>query len=221
MRNKAGRVIYDRRFNVASMLAQYYGGGSPGGSSSPGGSTATTSSSSGSSSSGSSSGGGGGGAPLPDFAGRIQWDPNDPNILRLRMPGAGPDVRTRVTRRSQTDKPGERRLETSEFMEQVMAVERCWWRWGFSSVRAAFLWPSCILSGFCGSADSPPPSARLHTRAHSRTNPAPNAHQLGLFPTAPPTCTTPRQVYEAAGAARGGGSPAECAGGACAGLAAS
>ena len=50
MRNGEGGVIYDRRFNTASLLAGYYGSGT-------------------------------------DFAGRISWDPNNPNVLSLSLPG--------------------------------------------------------------------------------------------------------------------------------------
>lgn len=47
IRNRAGKVIFDRRFNVAAMMGQYYP------------------------------------SSKIDFAGRIQWDPNDPNILQV------------------------------------------------------------------------------------------------------------------------------------------
>jgi hypothetical protein len=47
MRSQSGRTIYDRRFNVASMMSQYYPG-----------------------------------EPV-DFAGRIEWNPNDPNVLQV------------------------------------------------------------------------------------------------------------------------------------------
>ncbi|KAI8471550.1 MAG: hypothetical protein J3K34DRAFT_520489 [Monoraphidium minutum] len=83
VRNGSGRVIFDRRFNMTAMMAQYYPGSNV------------------------------------DFAGRIQWNPDDPNILQLRMPAGGPDVRTRVTRRSEVDKREASRIETSEFLEQV------------------------------------------------------------------------------------------------------
>ncbi|KAK9796302.1 hypothetical protein WJX73_009432 [Symbiochloris irregularis] len=49
---------------------------------------------------------------------RVDWNPNDPNLLNIRLPG-GTDVRTRVTRRSQDNRAGEERLDTSEFFEQV------------------------------------------------------------------------------------------------------
>jgi hypothetical protein len=38
---------------------------------------------------------------------------------QLRMPTGGLDIRTRVTRRSQEDKDGQSRTETSEYLEQV------------------------------------------------------------------------------------------------------
>jgi hypothetical protein len=58
MRNQSQRVIYDRRFNTAALLASYYG-------------------------------------PKADFSGRIAWNPNDPNVLSLTVPGQGGRV-TRV-----------------------------------------------------------------------------------------------------------------------------
>jgi len=48
---------------------------------------------------------------------RIQWDVDDPNVLRLSVPG-GLAINTRVTRRSQQQN-GTNRTETSEFVEQV------------------------------------------------------------------------------------------------------
>lgn len=50
---------------------------------------------------------------------RLDWNMDDPNVLTLRLPG-GLNIRTRVTRRSE-ETPGEgaRRLETSEYFEQV------------------------------------------------------------------------------------------------------
>ncbi|KAF8060467.1 hypothetical protein HT031_004643 [Scenedesmus sp. PABB004] len=52
-----------------------------------------------------------------DFAGRIRWDPSDPNELSLSMPG-DLSVRTRVMRRSE-EEVGPGRFETSEFSQQV------------------------------------------------------------------------------------------------------
>eukprot|EP01026_Neomeris_dumetosa_P022542 TRINITY_DN1940_c0_g1_i5.p1 TRINITY_DN1940_c0_g1~~TRINITY_DN1940_c0_g1_i5.p1 ORF type:complete len:351 (-),score=47.98 TRINITY_DN1940_c0_g1_i5:238-1245(-) len=48
---------------------------------------------------------------------RIQWNPNDPNILTLSLPG-GLIVNTRVTRRS-FNQPADDLIETSEYFEQV------------------------------------------------------------------------------------------------------
>ncbi|GFR48381.1 hypothetical protein Agub_g10273 [Astrephomene gubernaculifera] len=79
MRNARGKVVYDRQFNTASMLAMYYD-------------------------------------KTMNFAERIQWDVNDPNVLTLQMPGM--HVRTRVTRRSE-DVPQPDRIETSEYVESV------------------------------------------------------------------------------------------------------
>ncbi|WIA14970.1 hypothetical protein OEZ85_001679 [Tetradesmus obliquus] len=81
MRNDSGKVVYDRRFNTAALLATYYGSN-------------------------------------VDFAGRIQWDAKDPNSLILNMPG-DMSVRTRVMRRSESQ-IGTDRLETSEFLQQVL-----------------------------------------------------------------------------------------------------
>lgn len=47
----------------------------------------------------------------------IQWNPADPNILQLRLPG-GTSIYTRVTRRS-ANRVSQDRFETSEFYEQV------------------------------------------------------------------------------------------------------
>eukprot|EP00775_Hariotina_reticulata_P012362 gene12362-12497_t len=52
-----------------------------------------------------------------DFAGRISWDPQDPNSLSLLMPG-DLAVKTRVMRRSE-QQVDSTRFETSEFMQQV------------------------------------------------------------------------------------------------------
>ncbi|WIA35155.1 hypothetical protein OEZ86_003627 [Tetradesmus obliquus] len=102
MRNDSGKVVYDRRFNTAALLATYYGSN-------------------------------------VDFAGRIQWDAKDPNSLILNMPGSvfadtymshdpnslilnmpgDMSVRTRVMRRSESQ-IGTDRLETSEFLQQVL-----------------------------------------------------------------------------------------------------
>jgi len=79
IRNKAGKVIADRIYNVEALVTASLGGQKI----------------------------------LED----IQWDPEDPNIMRLSM-RQGPGVFTRVTRRFQ-DEPAERRLDTSEFIEQV------------------------------------------------------------------------------------------------------
>eukprot|EP00803_Ostreobium_quekettii_P007750 evm.model.scf_1668.5 EVM.evm.TU.scf_1668.5 scf_1668:27419-33693(-) len=52
-----------------------------------------------------------------DFVNRINWNPDDPNVLKLSLPG-GTDVLTRVTKRSE-DRREANRLDTSEFFEQV------------------------------------------------------------------------------------------------------
>lgn len=75
-----GKVIFDRRFNTASMLEMYYG-------------------------------------DTVNFDRRIDWNPADPNVLTLSMPG-GMNVRTRVTRRSE-EFPMDDRIETSEYVESV------------------------------------------------------------------------------------------------------
>ena len=50
----------------------------------------------------------------------VAWDPNDPNDLRLVLPGGQGTVSLRVTKRSEAPgPPGSRRLETSEFTRQV------------------------------------------------------------------------------------------------------
>lgn len=49
----------------------------------------------------------------------IAWNPNDPNILNMALPG-GVDVTTRVTRRSETTAPPDR-LDTSEYFQQIYA----------------------------------------------------------------------------------------------------
>ena len=54
---------------------------------------------------------------------------------QLHMPAGGPDVRTRVTRRSEADKPQESRIATSEYMEQA--------RGGLWEVSGAVSW-SCF-----------------------------------------------------------------------------
>lgn len=74
--------------------------------------------------------------PDVDFSRRIRWDPSDPNVLELDAPG-GLGVRTRVTRRFAEAAPQERRLETSEFVEQV-----------FSQVSVGGCWCVCICSGW-------------------------------------------------------------------------
>eukprot|EP01025_Chloroclados_australasicus_P020941 TRINITY_DN2201_c1_g1_i10.p1 TRINITY_DN2201_c1_g1~~TRINITY_DN2201_c1_g1_i10.p1 ORF type:complete len:350 (-),score=52.21 TRINITY_DN2201_c1_g1_i10:639-1688(-) len=52
-----------------------------------------------------------------NFEQRIQWNPDDPNILTLLMPG-GRQVLTRVTRRS-FNQPADDLIETSEYFEQL------------------------------------------------------------------------------------------------------
>lgn len=52
-----------------------------------------------------------------NFSNRIDWNPSDPNVLRLSMPG-GLAIRTRVTRRSEAY-PEPSRIETSEYVEQI------------------------------------------------------------------------------------------------------
>lgn len=81
MRNKSGRVIFDRRYNTASLLGAYYG-------------------------------------PGTDFAGRITWNPEDPNVLRLSLPTSHMIVRTRVTKRSEEETAADR-IDTSEYLEQI------------------------------------------------------------------------------------------------------
>jgi len=49
---------------------------------------------------------------------RITWDINNPNDMRISLPG-GTSIETRTTRRSQTDKLSESRTETSEFFRQA------------------------------------------------------------------------------------------------------
>ncbi|GIL68327.1 hypothetical protein Vafri_21608, partial [Volvox africanus] len=98
VRNGAGRVVYDRQFNTASMLSI-----------SPVGEKGRARA-----------------GPFThfcryydntmSFANRIRWDINDPNVLTLSMPGMS--VRTRVTRRSE-DYPQPDRIETSEYVESV------------------------------------------------------------------------------------------------------
>lgn len=57
-------------------------------------------------------------ADAKDLSQRIQWNINDPNGLRLSLPG-GMSISTLVTRRSQNDNADQRRLETSEFLRMV------------------------------------------------------------------------------------------------------
>eukprot|EP01023_Acetabularia_acetabulum_P048523 TRINITY_DN5136_c0_g1_i17.p1 TRINITY_DN5136_c0_g1~~TRINITY_DN5136_c0_g1_i17.p1 ORF type:complete len:317 (-),score=59.65 TRINITY_DN5136_c0_g1_i17:162-1112(-) len=52
-----------------------------------------------------------------NFQQRISWNPDDPNILTLTMPG-GLQVSTRVTRRS-FNQPADDLIETSEYFEQL------------------------------------------------------------------------------------------------------
>lgn len=52
-----------------------------------------------------------------DFAGRIQWVPDDPNQLKLTLP-EGLIISSRVLRRSEQQMAPDR-FETSEFLQQV------------------------------------------------------------------------------------------------------
>ena len=51
---------------------------------------------------------------------RIEWDPSNPNILSVSLP-RGQSIRTRVTRRSSSSDSKEKRIETSEFFEQIFS----------------------------------------------------------------------------------------------------
>jgi len=53
-----------------------------------------------------------------DYSGRIKWDIDDPNDMRVSLPG-GTSIETRVTRRSQHTDLEASRTETSEFFRQV------------------------------------------------------------------------------------------------------
>jgi hypothetical protein len=59
------------------------------------------------------------GLRLAEVASGIDWNPDNPNLLRLKLPGGTLAV-TRVTRRSEEDSPAEARLSTSEFFEQLI-----------------------------------------------------------------------------------------------------
>lgn len=48
----------------------------------------------------------------------IEWDPENPNVMRIRIPGSS-EIFSRVTKRFQEDAPAESRLSTSEVVEQV------------------------------------------------------------------------------------------------------
>ncbi|GAX77373.1 hypothetical protein CEUSTIGMA_g4819.t1 [Chlamydomonas eustigma] len=55
------------------------------------------------------------------IASRIEWNPQDPNIMKLDLPG-NKIIRTRVTRRSM-NQLGSDRLESSEYFEQIYEGE--------------------------------------------------------------------------------------------------
>jgi hypothetical protein len=65
-----------------------------------------------------------------DFAGRIQWVPDDPNSLKLILPD-GLIISSRVLRRSE-QQIAKDRFETSEFLQQV--------GWAWVALMARGMW---------------------------------------------------------------------------------
>jgi len=53
-----------------------------------------------------------------DLVENIEWEAENPNVMRIKLKG-GPGIYTRVTRRFEDDHPEDRKLETSEVVEQV------------------------------------------------------------------------------------------------------
>lgn len=58
------------------------------------------------------------GRPVSEVSQRILWNPDDPNLLQMNLPG-GLEVTTRVMRRSE-ETQGPDRLDTSEYFQQMI-----------------------------------------------------------------------------------------------------